>query len=421
MYNKKHFEVLVAGAGPVGMTTALLLARKGIKTAIIDRETGTARRSYACALHPSSIETLYDAGLGEELAAEGHRIESMSFYEEGLRQAGVDFSALNARHPHVLVLPQSRLEALLAEKLSECPEATLLWNHRLSDLAFDGISVTAKVDRLTKSAQGYAVPEVEWETAATVDLTAKYVIGADGCRSHVRRCLGIEYERVGEPQRFAVFELESTGSTGTEMKVVLHEQTSSVMWPFGDSRCRWGFQLNRPEPVTEEREKERDGLDFIEASSDDDSLHRLRHFLVERVPWFDQPVRQVDWSAEIQFEQRLAKSFVRDRCWLIGDAAHQIGPIGMKSMNIGISEGADLANRLAGVFHGRLEMAPLLSYESMHRPEWRKLLGLEPSGLDGANAPDWVARHAEVIPAMIPASGDHLQQLLEQLKLATKI
>lgn len=421
MHGKRHFEIMIVGAGPVGMTTALLLAQKGIRVALIDRESGPARRSYACALHPRTVDILESAGLLEPLLEEGHRIETMSFYEGGLRQAGIDFSALTSRHPYVLVLPQSALESLLAQKLQANPNVELLWNHRLTNLEIGPLDVTARVDRLAKSAQGYAVPEVEWETDVSLEFSMKYLVGADGFHSRVRRCLGIEYELMGEPERFAVFEIESAGLTGSEMKVVLHDRTASVLWPFGGHRCRWGFQLSKGEEVSEEREKERAGVDFIEVPGMDDSAHRLRAFLEERVPWFDQPVKEVDWAAEVRFEPRLAKSFARERCWLAGDAAHQIGPIGMKSMNIGIAEGADLANRLAGVFRGRLEAAPLLSFDIVHRSEWLGLLGIEHPGMATPGATEWVEQHAELIPGMVPASGEHLEQLLHQLSLAGQV
>ncbi len=419
MFGNKHFEILVVGAGPVGMTTALLLAQQGIRVGVIDREAGPARRSYACALHPRSLEVLEQAGVIQDVLANGHRIGSIGFYEGSRRQAGVEFATLEARHPYVLVLPQSTLESLLAQKLARSSNVTLLWNHRLTDLDRKVSHIVARVDRLAKSAKGYSVPDVDWATESTLEIPCRYLIAADGHHSHVRRCLGIDYERTGPPQRFTVFELVSDASAGSEMKVVWHQQTASVLWPFAGRRCRWGFQLSQAEAVTEDWTKERDGLDIMETPGEEDSEHRLRKLLAARVPWFEQPIQTVEWSTEIQFEQRLAREFGHGRCWLVGDAAHQLGPVGMKSMNVGLAEGADLARRLGGVFHGRIEAGPLLAYDQVHRGEWRRLLGIEGRTVASGSATPWVAQHAADIPAMIPASGEHLEQLLTGMGLVT--
>jgi len=420
MMSGHRFEVLVVGAGPVGMTAALGLARQGIQVGVIDRESGPSRRSYACALHPSSLAVLEQTGVAELVMEGGHRIQSVSFYEQGLRQGGVDFSVVDGPHPFVLVLPQNLFEARLAEALAAEPNARLLWNHRLTDLEPGPIAVVATVDRLAKSAKGYAVPDVDWETESTLTVEAKYVLGADGYASHVRRCLAIDYERLGEPERYSVFEVETDGPTGTEMKVVLDEGRASVMWPFGGHRCRWGFRLDHANSVPDEREKEREGLDFVETPGEDDSLHHLRKLLEERAPWFDLGIHRVDWSTEIQFERRLARQFGRDRVWLAGDAAHQVGPVGMKSMNHGLAEAADLSARLLGALRGRVEAGPLEAYDAVHRSAWRRLLGLEGETVVTGGALPWVARHAADLPGLIPASGRELSDLLSQIGLNQK-
>jgi 2-polyprenyl-6-methoxyphenol hydroxylase-like FAD-dependent oxidoreductase len=85
-------EVLVVGAGPVGLCTALLLAEAGLETVIIDREQRTAARSYACALHPASLELLDRLGVTPALLDLGRRIPKVGFYEGTARRAELDFS-----------------------------------------------------------------------------------------------------------------------------------------------------------------------------------------------------------------------------------------------------------------------------------------------------------------------------------------
>ena len=96
----------------------------------------------------------------------------------------------------------------------------------------------------------------------------------------------------------------------------------------------------------------------------------------QRAPWFSAGVKEITWCTEVVFEQRVAKQFGRDRCWLAGDAAHQTGPVGVQSMNVGMAEAATLAGALRRILR---EKAPLNLLEACDREwqdEWRRLLGL---------------------------------------------
>src|SRR3954454_24848962 len=83
-------EVLVAGAGPVGLMAALTLAEQGIQVQIVDQEKRPAARSYALALHPQSLRLLDEVGLADELLERAHRIERLAFYEGMERRGEVD-------------------------------------------------------------------------------------------------------------------------------------------------------------------------------------------------------------------------------------------------------------------------------------------------------------------------------------------
>jgi 2-polyprenyl-6-methoxyphenol hydroxylase-like FAD-dependent oxidoreductase len=110
---KQDTEVLVVGAGPVGLLTTLLLAEAGIQAQIIDLGKGTATRSYACALHPASIQLLARLGLADALMHAGRRVSRAAFYQGETRQAELSFESLPGDFPFVLVVPQSALEGLL--------------------------------------------------------------------------------------------------------------------------------------------------------------------------------------------------------------------------------------------------------------------------------------------------------------------
>jgi 2-polyprenyl-6-methoxyphenol hydroxylase-like FAD-dependent oxidoreductase len=111
----------------------------------------------------------------------------------------------------------------------------------------------------------------------------------------------------------------------------------------------------------------------------------------------------------------MADRFGEGRVWLAGDAAHSTGPLGAQSLNVGISEAHDLAQRIA-VHLERGDVANLgVAYATQRRLEWERLFGVAPSVPLTGRAPAWVRRHiAELLPSL-PASGDELDDLLDQL------
>ncbi|HEX6199471.1 MAG TPA: FAD-dependent monooxygenase, partial [Thermoanaerobaculia bacterium] len=242
MARKHETEVLVAGAGPVGMLAALALAERGVDVEVVDEEWRPAARSYALALHPATLELLDEAGLARDLFEEGHRVGRVAFYEGAERRAELSLADLPGAFPFLLVLPQRTLERTLEERLA-ARGVKVRWNHRLADLTLDGDRPTATVERLAKESTGYSVATTVWVVEAESTVVARAVVGADGHRSRVRRALGAELEEVGEPELYAVFEFTSDAPALDEVRVVLDEHGTSVLWPLGGERFRWSFQV----------------------------------------------------------------------------------------------------------------------------------------------------------------------------------
>jgi 2-polyprenyl-6-methoxyphenol hydroxylase-like FAD-dependent oxidoreductase len=151
---------------------------------------------------------------------------------------------------------------------------------------------------------------------------------------------------------------------------------------------------------------------YPQLSTDD-----LRRLLAERAPWFQSQVGSIRWRLVCRFERRLASSFGRERVWLAGDAAHMTGPVGIQSMNLGLQEGAHLAELAAGVLQQGQPLAAFQAYEQRWLPEWRLLLGVTPGLQAGPQASPWVAQHAADLVACLPASGPDLRTLAGTLGL----
>jgi 2-polyprenyl-6-methoxyphenol hydroxylase-like FAD-dependent oxidoreductase len=410
-------EVLLVGAGPVGMFTALQLAGRGIGVQLIDKEARTAGRSYACALHPRTLQLLDKVGVARDAIKLGHSIKKVAFYEGTLRRAEIDLSRLPVEFPFVLVLEQKILEDLLKQKLKAQADMAIHWNQRLANLAMKEGAATATIEELAMEGKGYSVPDFELGVKKTMSLQADFVVGADGQGSSVRQQLDIDYQSVGKPQHFVLYEFETEAELPPEMRIVLDEHTVSVLWPLTRNKGRWSFQKLQADAPADFPQKDRRPVNIVESPGPEDSRHHLLQLLDARAPWFQVDIKEVGWATDIQFEHLLARQFGRDRAWLAGDAAHQTGPIGMQSMNMGFREGADLAARLTRILREKDSPELLGSYNFEHRKEWEQLLGWngdpDPSGAAG----EWVRKRPGRLPTCIPATGSELTLLLRQLGL----
>src|SRR6478735_4040975 len=147
MFRHPDPEVLVVGAGPVGLVAALFLQQHGVRVEVVDMHQRTTQHSYALAIHPRTLGVLEAAGLSEGLIAAGRTLTKVAYYDGPERRAEIDYSALTSRHPYLLVLRQSVLERAAEEALHQ-RKLKVLWGHRLQGLATDGATIRAEVARL---------------------------------------------------------------------------------------------------------------------------------------------------------------------------------------------------------------------------------------------------------------------------------
>jgi 2-polyprenyl-6-methoxyphenol hydroxylase-like FAD-dependent oxidoreductase len=390
-------EVLIVGAGPVGLVAALFLQQYDVRVGIIDMHQRTRQHSYALAIHPRTLRILDDAGISRPLIDAGRKVTKVAYYEGPERRAEIDYSVLASRHPYLLVVRQSVLERT-AEEALERAKLKVHWGHRLQALALDGAAVRAEVAELDQVATGYPVARSEWMVARTETIGPTYVIGADGYDSAVRRMAGIGMSDHGSGQVYSVYEIEATDDLPPEVRVILDPELTSVYWPLEQGRCRWGFQI----PDTLEHEA---------------SMERLQHLLAARAPWFTSRPTQIYWSTLAVFDRRLARSFGNDGIWLAGDAAHHAAPVGVHSMNAGIAEARELAARIARIRRGGAGPASLEQFGAEAHATWQGLLGVGPPLRPLANATPWARDSASRILACIPASGEDLEPLLNQIGL----
>ncbi|MGH7972555.1 MAG: FAD-dependent monooxygenase [Limisphaerales bacterium] len=411
-----HTEVLVVGAGPVGLWTALLLADAGVEVAIIDQQVRTAARSYACALHPRTLGLLNRFGLPAALAPRGRSVSRLAFFDREKTRAGIDLAESGGEFPHLFIVPQNALEDELEKRL-RLAGVTVHWNHRFVNLTEEETQVVATVEELTGTGTGYIGPHWEMIVKRSVSVRAQFIIGTDGHGSLVRQKLGLGWRNGGHRESFAAYEFESDATGDDEVRVVLDDATTNVLWPLPNNRQRWTFQLTRSEHQGELPEKERRAVRLDQPQIDEAIRAQVQRVAVHRAPWFRANVRKIDWCSEVAFERRMAEVFGRGRCWLAGDAAHQTGPAGVQSMNGGFIEASELVSRICKVLREETGIESLSQYNAGRQSLWQQLLGLSGGLLPRPGTDPWVRDHCGQILPCLPGLGKDAAALAGNLGL----
>ena len=418
-------EVLVAGAGPVGLFAAHTLTRAGVPVRIIDDGMWACAHTYALALHPRTIPLLAEAGIADELLAQGWPVTTLAFYDKQNRCAEIQLDGATGRP--MIVLPQSVLEATLEQKL-EAAGVRVEWRHKVKEVEQAGDGVRVHLDRYEKESCGYVIARTEWVLAKSWTVDVPFVIGADGYASAVRRSMEIRFPETGPSSWYGVFEFQSDADL-REVRVMLGEQTTDVLWPLGGEWFRWSFEL--PGYIDAEAERfiafrqrfgepserikdRRHGTAGEVNILPDSELHRL---IAERAPWFSGSVRNVGWRTVVRFERRLAASFGQGRCWLAGDSAHLGSPIAVQSLNRGLVEARDLSRAIASALRNGRGTALLQEYSETSVSEWKKLLGVDLAVEPHAGVNPWVWENRSRILSSLPAYGADFSLLARQIGL----
>ncbi|MEO7940664.1 MAG: FAD-dependent monooxygenase [Burkholderiaceae bacterium] len=330
-------DVIVVGAGPVGLTAALRLNRAGLSVCVVEALASPQEDLRASTFHPPTLEMLDDDGITAELLAQGLvapdfqvRLHATGEY------ARFDLGVLadETAHPYRLQCEQSKLVRVLVERL-RARGVPVLWSHSAETLDQNASGVRLRCTTPT----------------GLVELQAAYLIGADGARSVVRKQLGLTFEGETFP--------ETTILATTVFPFEQHlPGLSAINYCWGDSGA---FSLLRLPDVWRVSLYADEG-ESVEAAMEPDAIERkLQHICAQARPY---PVGEV---RAYRIHQRVVDSYRTGRVFLAGDAAHINSPSGGMGMNGGIHDAFNLADTLAQVLRGAPDDL-LDRYQRQRRP-----------------------------------------------------
>lgn len=307
-------DVLIVGAGPVGLTAAIVLTQLGHDVVVVDGQAEGANTSRAAVVHSHTLELLEPYGVVDDLVARGVHTPTFTIRDRDALLVGVPFNDLPTRYPYTLMISQADTEAFLLNRLEA-----------LGGKVIRPATVTAIAQHDTHVVATFADGE---------QVTARYLVGADGMHSTVREQAGIAFTGGTYAESFALADVRLSGGVPAD-EVILYFSPA-------------GLVVVAPLP---------DGMYRIVATVDEAPQHPdvafVQGLLDERGP-VARPavVESVVWGSRFRVHHRIADSFRHNRILLAGDAAHVHSPAGGQGMNLGIEDAVAVAQSLAQVLTG---------------------------------------------------------------------
>jgi 3-(3-hydroxy-phenyl)propionate hydroxylase len=334
-------EVLVVGMGPVGAAMANLLGSHGLRVLAVDRATEIFAKPRAISLDHDALRILQLIGVRDgDFATVA--IPQVQYHSPVFgRFARINSASVVDGHPMLVTFYQPELEQVLRSRLARYPSVEVKLGVELENFTDDGLHVRARL----KAADG-----------ALLDVRARYVVGADGANSLVRRAIGLDFDGRSFQQDWLIVDALGVPNPVDHCEFICDPRRPTPHMPAPGDRQRWEFMLQPGESAEEMQRPE--------------SVRRLL------APWCDAGQVRIERTAVYRFHAREAKAFSKGRCFLIGDAAHVTPPFAGQGLVSGLRDVANLAWKLAAVLRGEAHERLLDSYDQERRPHARKMIKL---------------------------------------------
>ena len=299
-------DVLIVGAGPVGLLLANLLGRAGFPVLVLEKRETRADTSRAIGVTRTSLQILQELGLAEALCLEGREVSTAVLHAGDRLLRRVEIRRPPGELPFIVSLPQYRTERLLLGSLGRFPSVRLLTGHEVDAVAEeDGV---VRAGATVAAGLGRAV------------FRARFLCACDGDSSTVRRLLGVPRAGRAYTASFLMGDYLDRSGLGGEAHLFFTPEGSVESFPVGHDARRWIAQ-------------ESGGEEPLEA-------------IVRRRTGFEPDPRDLLWGSRFRPERTENRRFHCGRIVFCGDAAHTMPPIGGHGMNSGFGDAHLLARVL---------------------------------------------------------------------------
>ena len=324
-------QVLVVGAGPVGLTMAAELARYGVGVRIVDKAAQRTDKSKAMVLWSRTLELIDRMGCGAAFVDAGLKARGANIIAGATTIAHVGFEGLETPHPYALMLPQSDTERLLEQHLNAL-----------------GVEVERQVE-LTRfvADEDAATAFLRRPDGREEKLDVDWMIGCDGAHSVVRHGLGVEFEGDTLVTGWILADLHLAGGAAPpdEIEIYWHADGVLLMFPIAPGRYRVIADVGDVKAGEHPSEP---------------TLEEVQALIDRRGPGGIKATAPV-WLSPFRINERKVADYRAGRVFLAGDAAHIHSPAGGQGMNTGMQDAFNLAWKLALVCRGLANPEPLLS------------------------------------------------------------
>ncbi|MGO9386317.1 MAG: FAD-dependent monooxygenase [Mycobacterium sp.] len=329
-------DVLVVGAGPVGLVAACELARHGIRVRVIDKLTQPTDQSRAIAVHARSLDMFDRMGVVDEMVSTGIKATAMQLYAGHSKLFRVPLGGVDSAFPFTLTTVQTETERVLGEHLESL-----------------GITVERGVELvgLTQDEQAVHVT-LRREDGSTEQVSAPWVIGADGAHSTVRKLVGTKLSGSFVGERFLLGDVDAEHALDMDsMHTFFAPDGPVVVLPMRDGRMRFLAEVH-DEPGTPMN---------MHPTQDE-----LQAILDRRIGGIR--VVHSHWLTSFEIHHARVPAYRWGRVFLAGDAAHIHSPAGGQGMNTCMQDAFNVAWKLAAVISGQAGETLLDSYEAERIP-----------------------------------------------------
>jgi 2-polyprenyl-6-methoxyphenol hydroxylase-like FAD-dependent oxidoreductase len=325
-------DVLIVGAGPVGLFLANECARRGLRYRIIETRASQSEHSKALAIFPRTLEIFDMAGLASPFLEAANRVTSVAVVSHGRTLAEMRFAPQQSPYPFVAMVPQNITERLLVEQLQRT-----------------GGAVEYETKFVAGAEQDDHVDVTMDRKGEPIKLRASFVVGCDGAHSAVRHLLDLPFEGAEYDDTFILADLETNQTLPSDQLQLCPSELGPVaIFPMSATRRRIVASIKNTE-------------------GDAPSLDLVRRILAERAP-SGLEARALHWSSYFRIHHRQVAHLRVGRFFIAGDAAHIHSPFGGQGMNTGLHDVWNLVWKLDLVLRGHGNEQLLESYSAERRP-----------------------------------------------------